>query len=182
MATKYIYRRDSSRLFIALRDNGKRFKIYLPVETAPVIDGEELPVRISDISHNTFCFTKENKRYFCIITGKDQNRYTVLVNGIEYKFSVESISSYLRGRILQQQNTTESNHNLHAPMPGRVAELFISEGDLVNSGEALMSLEAMKMQNELQASGNAIVKKIHVHPGQNVLKDELLIELEPIDD
>ena len=44
MGTSYIYKRDASRLFIALRDNGKRFKLYIPKESNPVINGHELDI------------------------------------------------------------------------------------------------------------------------------------------
>ena len=41
MGTSYVYKRDASRLFIAMRENGKRYKIYLPKESKPVIDNVE---------------------------------------------------------------------------------------------------------------------------------------------
>lgn len=41
----------------------------------------------------------------------------------------------------------------------------MSEGDLVNAGEPILSLEAMKMQNEINATCNGVIRKIHVQPG-----------------
>ena len=54
-------------------------------------------------------------------------------------------------------------------------------GDLV-SGEPILSLEAMKMQNEVNAPCNGVIRKIHVQPGQSVMQDELLVEIDTIDE
>ena len=50
MGTSYVYKRDASRLFIAMRENGKRFKIYLPKESKPVIDNEEQDINFIEQS------------------------------------------------------------------------------------------------------------------------------------
>ena len=68
-----------------------------------------------------------------------------------------------------------------APMPGKIIDIFLNEGDLVNAGEPILTLEAMKMQNEIAAEFNGVIQKIKVVPGQSVMKDELLIEIQSID-
>jgi biotin carboxyl carrier protein len=182
MATSYIYKRDATRLFIALRDNGDRFKIYLPKESKPIINGEEKDIFFIDQKNNFFSFCMGDKQYRCEITQRDQNRITVLVNGVEYKFSLESISSYLRQTVLNKDKSASVEKNIKSPMPGKIVDIFMSEGDLVNEGEAVLSLEAMKMQNEITAPCNGIIQKIHVQSGQSVLKDELLVEISSIDE
>jgi len=52
---------------------------------------------------------------------------------------------------------------------------------LVNEGEPILSLEAMKMQNEISANCNGVIRKIRVQKGQSVMKDELLVEISSID-
>lgn len=182
MATSYIYKRDASRLFIALRDNGDRYKIYLPKESKPIINGEEKDVFFIEHKNNFSSFSMNNKVYQCEITQRDQNRIMVKVNGVEYKFSLESIFSYLRHNILSKGAEADSDDNIKSPMPGKIVDVFISEGDLVNEGEGILSLEAMKMQNEINAPCNGMIRKIHVKPGQTVMQDELLIEITSIDE
>lgn len=182
MAANYVYRRDASRLFIALRDNGKRFKIYLPVQSDPIIDGNELPIKIVDNTEFNYCFYWKGRRFHCVMNGQDQNKYSVLVNGVEYKYSIESIASYLRHRILNKGEKAVADSNIVAPMPGKIIDIFVAEGDLVNAGEPLLTLEAMKMQNEIQAPFNGLVKKIKVTASQSVMKDELLMEVISIDE
>ena len=66
-------------------------------------------------------------------------------------------------------------------MPGKIIDIFLNEGDLVNAGEPILTLEAMKMQNEITAECNGVIQKIRVNQGQSVMKDELLVEIQSID-
>ena len=120
--------------------------------------------------------------YRCEITQRDQNRIMVKVNGVEYKFSLESIFSYLRQNMLNKGMEIVADNHIKSPMPGKIVDIFISEGDLVNEGEPVLNLEAMKMQNEINASCNGVIRKIHVQPGQSVMQDELLVEIVTIDE
>ncbi len=182
MATPYIYKRDATRLFIAMRDNGERYKIYLPKESKPIINGEEKDVFFIEHKNNFSSFSMNNTLYRCEITQRDQNRIPVKVNEVEYKFSLESIFSYLRSNMLNKGNEAVTDNNLRSQMPGKIVDIFMSEGDLVNAGEPILSLEAMKMQNEINAPCNGVIRKIHVQPGQSVMQDELLVEIDTIDE
>ncbi|MGB5552633.1 MAG: biotin/lipoyl-containing protein, partial [Thermoanaerobaculia bacterium] len=62
-------------------------------------------------------------------------------------------------------------------MPGRVVELLVQEGDEVTVGQGLVVLEAMKMENEIQADRAGTVKKIFVSAGQPVEGGDPLFEL-----
>ena len=67
---------------------------------------------------------------------------------------------------------------IKAPMPGLVVEIAVVEGEAIRKGDKLLILEAMKMENSLQASSDTIIKKINVTKGQAVVKGQVLIELE----
>ncbi len=180
MATSYIYKRDASRLFIALDEKGKRYKIYIPKESNPVINGEEKEINFVEQDDFQYIFDLNDKRYHCELVSRDQNKAIIRVNGVEYKFSLESIFSYIRRGMINTDVKVNDN-NINAPMPGKIVDIFLAEGDLVNAGEPILSLEAMKMQNEITASCNGVIQKIKVQPGQNVIKDELLVEIQSID-
>jgi biotin carboxyl carrier protein len=62
-----------------------------------------------------------------------------------------------------------------ALMPGRVLEVRVSEGDRVESGQVLVVLEAMKMQNEIRAASAGVVARCAVSAGQAVEGQELLL-------
>jgi len=68
-----------------------------------------------------------------------------------------------------------------APMPGKVLKIMVSEGEQVEAGRPLLTMEAMKMETTLVAEGPARVKTIAVSPGQMVDAGIVLIELSPLD-
>lgn len=181
MGTSYIYKRDASRLFIAVRDNGKRFKLYIPKDSKPVIDGREMDIDFVEQEDFHYTFDWNGKRFHCELVSRDQNKAVVKVNGVEYKYSIESIFSYIRRGMINSDTSKIDENNIIAPMPGKIVDIFLSEGDLVNVGEPILILEAMKMQNEITANCNGVVRKIKVQQGQSVMKDELLVEIQSID-
>ena len=83
--------------------------------------------------------------------------------------------------LFRSDDDKSGSNNIIAPMPGKIVDIFLNEGDLVNAGEPILTLEAMKMQNEISADCNGVIQKIRVSPGQSVMKDELLIEIQSID-
>ena len=181
MGTSYIYKRDASRLFIAVRDNGKRYKLYIPKESKPVINSQEMDIDFVEQEDLHYTFDFKGKRFHCELVSRDQNKAVIKVNGVEYKYSIESIFSYIRRGMINSDANKIDENNIVAPMPGKIVELFLSEGDLVNKGEPILTLEAMKMQNEITANCNGVIRKIKVQPGQSVMKDELLVEIQSID-
>lgn len=65
------------------------------------------------------------------------------------------------------------------PMPGKVVEVKVKEGQEVKEGDVLCVLEAMKMQNDLKCPVNGKVTRVHVQDGANVEATTILIEVEP---
>ena len=64
-----------------------------------------------------------------------------------------------------------------APMPGKVLEIKVKAGDAVKSGDVLMILEAMKMQNEIMAPADGTVSDVRVSAGQTVSTGDVMIVL-----
>lgn len=65
-----------------------------------------------------------------------------------------------------------------APMPGLVLDVSVKPGEAVKKGDALLVLEAMKMENVIKASGDGVVKEVKVQAQQAVDKNEVLITFE----
>lgn len=66
---------------------------------------------------------------------------------------------------------------IYSFIPGTVKNIFVEKGDEVNAGDKLLTLEAMKMDNEIITVVSGKIKKICVKSGQMVTKTELLIEI-----
>jgi pyruvate carboxylase subunit B len=63
-------------------------------------------------------------------------------------------------------------------MPGMIVRVQVVEGDVVQPGQGLVVMEAMKMENELRATAVGTVSRVRVAPGTAVEKGALLLELE----
>ena len=63
-------------------------------------------------------------------------------------------------------------------MPGKIVSINVKDGQKVKSGENLLVLEAMKMENLITASKDAKIKKISVKPNDAVEVDQILIEFD----
>jgi biotin carboxyl carrier protein len=63
-------------------------------------------------------------------------------------------------------------------MPGKVVKLMKKEGDTVTKGETVLILEAMKMENEIKAGADGIIKAINVKEGQALDSGFLMVEIE----
>jgi biotin carboxyl carrier protein len=64
-------------------------------------------------------------------------------------------------------------------MPGMVVRVEVEEGQAVSTGQGLVIVEAMKMENELKSQGDVRVRRILVSPGEAVEKDQVLMEFDP---
>lgn len=87
--------------------------------------------------------------------------------------SAEKIASQLP-RLEESVDDTE----LLCPMPGQITNIHVKEGDVVGKGQALLTIEAMKMENILRAENLVTVKNILCSVGQNAGFEDLLMEFE----
>jgi biotin carboxyl carrier protein len=105
-----------------------------------------------------------------------------LVDGIAYSFAVEwpmddqgSDTSPAVGA--SAAGSVEAGA-VSAIMPGKVVRIEVQEGDEVERGQVVAVLEAMKMENELNAPVAGVVKRVCVSPGANVEQGQVVLEIE----
>jgi biotin carboxyl carrier protein len=109
-------------------------------------------------------------------------RREVLVEGWRVVVEIEPAArAGLRERASRAEGTGARGvaSELHAMIPGRVLSIGVAVGDAVDAGQAVMIIEAMKMQNELRVPRAGVVSRILVAPGGTVELGDLLIALEP---
>ena len=66
---------------------------------------------------------------------------------------------------------------IYAFIPGTIMKVFVEEGQKVKKGDALCSLHAMKMDNQICSTIDGVVKSVNIKEGQNVSKNDVLIEV-----
>jgi len=72
----------------------------------------------------------------------------------------------------------EGRQEILAPMPGKVVRLLAAVGDVVDAGQGLLVVEAMKMQNEIRSPKSGKLERLLVNEGQNVNAGEVLAWVE----
>jgi biotin carboxyl carrier protein len=82
-----------------------------------------------------------------------------------------------RLRQATKRGPAPTGERIHAPIAGKVVKVLVAAGEVVTAGQAVLVLEAMKMENELAAERGGTVSAVHKAAGQAVDTGELLVEL-----
>jgi biotin carboxyl carrier protein len=163
--------------YIALSGDNK-YTIKNPFSEDMMVNHKKTDIKIFDDENGFTYILYKRKKYLAEIVEKSQNKYTVLINGVSYSFSIETPISYKRKKYLEKTKATSKIELIGAPMPGKIVDVMVESGAKVKEGEALLILEAMKMQNEISSPVSGIVKKVHIRQQDIVNKEDLLIEIE----
>lgn len=75
------------------------------------------------------------------------------------------------------KNTSGSVIKVNAPLPGSIFKILVKVGDEVKKGDNLLIMEAMKMENNVLAEKDGVIKEIKVNVGDAVLQGDVLIEM-----
>ncbi len=73
------------------------------------------------------------------------------------------------------KGTGSAGNGINAPLPGVIVSIEVKAGDIIKQGQALCTLEAMKMKNAIRSTRDGVVADIHVNPGDLVKHGQLLI-------
>ncbi|MFK0382323.1 acetyl-CoA carboxylase biotin carboxylase subunit [Agrobacterium sp. NPDC090273] len=98
--------------------------------------------------------------------------------GIDVSAHVRSRRVADLARLMPHKEPADTSKMLLCPMPGVLTSVVAVEGDVVEAGQALATVEAMKMENVLRAEKKSVVKKIAASVGQSLSVDELIMEFE----
>jgi biotin carboxyl carrier protein len=113
-----------------------------------------------------------NGRRYPIFGVRRKDSILVAIGPASFEFKLAETSSRRRARGLAAPTIV-------APMPGKVLKVLVKDGDLVDPGQPLVVIEAMKMETTLAAESAAVVKHVRVEAGQMVDHGAVLIELSP---
>jgi len=144
------------------------------------VDGMDLEAHIAEVEGTPVRMLTVGDEVHRIIVrrGATRGRYTLWVDG--FRHEVEALDERMRAirELAGAAAGPTGPAPLLAPMPGMVVRVQVQVGDVVQPGQGLVVMEAMKMENELRATAAATVKAVVVQPGTAVEKGALLIELE----
>ena len=142
-----------------------------------------------------FKFTIQGNQYDVDILNVEDNIAEVEVNGTVYKVELEKKIQQTKTPKLVRSvvaPSTESSASIQktskptapkgvghikSPLPGVILNVHVKEGDVVKVSDKLITLEAMKMENSINADKAGVIKSIKVRQGDSVLEGDILIEI-----
>lgn len=129
--------------------------------------------RFFDITHNGVVFHGE------IMMDDSENRaLTVKINHRVFQVKRKGELDEIIASLGFDKPKIRKLKELAAPMPGRVTSIHIELGQAIQPGDAILSLEAMKMENVLKAEGIGVVSAINIQQGDVVEKGSVLVSFE----
>ena len=157
--------------------NGKNFEV-LKNEEQLTINGQPFDWDLSKITEGNFHILYKNKSYRAEVVKADRaaKTFTLKINNKLQVVEVKDKFDLLLEKMGMANGATAKVNNVKAPMPGLVIDMKVKAGDTVKAGDALLILEAMKMENILKAAADAVVKNVKVKKGDSVEKGQVLIE------
>lgn len=161
--------------------NGEEYRIELnDAGNGGKINDAEVKLDLLDSGNNRYHVLRNHKSYEVEILNADPEakKMTVKVNGRDYEVVLTDRYDDLLKSLGMDKAMGAKVNEMKAPMPGLVLDVRVSEGQAVSKGDALIVLEAMKMENILKSPADVIVKKIIAKKGNAVEKNEVLVTFE----
>lgn len=142
------------------------------------VNGDDKAIDVIEVAKNVYHVLVDNKSVTVEVVNPNSDTPEFMVNGKPYAPTVKNETDLLLERLGMNIKAKKELKELKAPMPGLVLEVKVSPGDEVVEGDALVVLEAMKMENILKSPGAAKVKSIEVANGDAIDKNHVLITFE----
>jgi biotin carboxyl carrier protein len=166
----YIANIDDKKFVVQVEEQGRGFKVSLDGKSveAEIVDQvgiRKLPAHL--------CMVVENTPYDIVI----ESESAITVNGESFRVLVEDEKLQKLGQ-LRREVAHAGEMTITVPMPGLVVNVEVKEGDKVTAHQGLVVVEAMKMQNEIKAPKDGVVKKVMVKNGMTVNGGDTLLVIE----
>ncbi|MGB4811096.1 MAG: sodium-extruding oxaloacetate decarboxylase subunit alpha [Methylophilaceae bacterium] len=166
----------------------------------PLLDKTAISSTSPRFAPNEFKITLHGETFHINLTGsghagQEKRPFYVSIDGIAEEVVVETLSEIevtsgsnngggKKKAVTNKINSNERPRPSHpghvtTSMPGVIVAVKAKVGDKVKAGDGVLVIEAMKMENEIQASTSGIVVAVHVKKGDNVTPDESLLEIQP---
>lgn len=156
-----------------------RWRLKIPSSIEPI------EVTLLSQENETYVFqvgsevvSLKNPEVFPFSLTTDELRLTFESWGAKKWRAISGSETFAIEPIAWGASSVTSQTEIRSDMPGRILKVLVKVGDKISEKQPLIIMEAMKMENEIRATGTAIVKTIAVEPAQSVESGALLIELE----
>ena len=170
----------SATLTIDLEDDGAVRAVRLDGDENTVdwraVGGRTLSAQGERAGHYSLLIGARSYEMFIRAVGRQESgasAFEVSIGGQTFEVGVQDERARALASLVGKARAS-GDVTIRAPMPGLVSTVLVAEGDAVQRGQAVVVLEAMKMENDLSATRAGIVKSLRVSKGQTVAQGEAL--------
>jgi biotin carboxyl carrier protein len=158
--------------------NGEKKNISFLNGREIFIDNKKYDYELIKLTSGSYLLRLNNNFYEIPLEVKNGNDSVISVGGENFEVTVRSLLQEKAASIIEQKNAASYRMEVKAPMPGMIIKLRIPLGSEVNQGDAVLILEAMKMENEVRSPFNGRLVDIYVKEGMAVDKGTKLFLIE----
>ena len=158
--------------------NGKKIQLNFISDSKVIYNGEELDFEIFETINNVYLLRIAEKIYNFACTHKNNENVILFSRSEKFELIVRTSLQEKASEVLAQKLSQYHHIEVKSPMPGMILKLKKCKGDKVYHGEAVLILEAMKMENEIRSVNTGIIKDIYVQEGAAVEKGAVLFSVE----
>jgi len=146
--------------------------------TIPEIEVNNLNTVSTDNSKFHIIYENQSLKAEIIETDFNQKEFKVKVNNSTYNVTIFNDLDLLIKEMGFEIGSSIVINEIKAPMPGLILDIHVKTGQEVQENDALLILEAMKMENVITSPRDGIIKNVSVKNGDAIEKNHLLIEFE----
>ena len=111
---------------------------------------------------------------------KQEGVWNVTIEGKSFRIEIEGGSvGDMAGNKRKKKGRGKKSGTISSTIPGKIVSIAVEEGDIVAEGDVVMILEAMKLQNEIQAPLSGSVTAVNCKPGDSIEANSPLIVIQP---
>ncbi len=162
--------------------NGRELRIDVTEDagglSVRVGEGGPRPATLRQVRGDTLHSFVVGGRALAALVDGHQGEFTVVLEGLPVDVVVEDERTAMLRQAAEVSQRAGGETTVAAPMPGLVVAVHVVAGQPVAKGASLIVLQAMKMENDLTARADGIVKDVLVSPGQTVDQGQILLTLE----
>lgn len=166
------------KIYIPQENRFSEYEIVEDGEFLKIHDGERLHIiDLKPLGKHLFSALLDNQSYMMEAV-RLERKVRLVLNQHEYVVPVLNEREKIEAEILGESEGLTAVGEIRAPMPGLILKIEVKEGDPVKTGQPLIIMEAMKMENEIRSQTEGKIEKIFVEENQKVEKDNLLLKIQ----
>ena len=169
----------NSRAMIEAHISGRVYQLEHDADSGQwTVNGSPVSVDVEHLADGSRHLLVDGRSVHVRSEAGEGKSSVVEVNGQRFEVALKDHYDRLLDQLGMARGADAAQGDLKAPMPGKVLSVEVVPGQSVSKGDALLILEAMKMENVIKAPQDAVVKEVNCKQGEAVEKGVVLVGFE----